>query len=258
LRRRLNRPERSAAEITTLAGFNSGDLITHVERHGAGLTPETLVYLLRTCSSPGLEGLRELVARILVGLPDGRGVFSGGHCERIIAAHARWFGFADNAESRNEFRAACHHKLWDAIAAGTEAKPFWEERFFRALKGVAIDVGRAMRRVHDSETSLAEAGCDPEEPEAIRDGKDLAMSVLDGLTDERLSMAIRGLPSAPRRAAWLRWKGGLQVESNDSHEVTVVTVMKISGSMVRRHLRTAKALLREDPAIRDLLRTDAP
>ena len=253
LGRPLSRPERSAAEIAALPDPASGDLSAYVEKYGADLAPETLVYLLRRLSAPGHEGLRERVARLLVGVPDGKGTFKGGHCEAIIRADARWFGFGDDLESRCEFRAACHQKMWEAIAAGTNAKPFWEERFYSAAKDAAIDVGRAMRRVRETETTLAEVGCDPEEPGIVPDDNDLETKLFDRLTDERLSRAIRKLPRGPRLAVWLRWKKGFQVESNDPNEQTVATVLKISGSMVRRHLRTAKALLRQDPDIRDLL-----
>ncbi len=251
LSRSLDRPTKSDKEVALLQGLPAADLVEYVKRQGDIFAPETLVYLLRNLCAPGLEPTREATARFLVGLPKGPR-FIGGHCERIIRARAKGFGFELNDEIQ-EFRGACHQKMWEAIAAGADAEPFWEERFFRALRDVAIEVGRARARLRDSETSLVAISPDPEEPDAIPDGKDPESTILDRLTDQRFAQALRGLPKGPRLAAWLRWRKGLKVESVDRSEQTVATTLKISGSMVRRHLRTAKAALEQDPDVRDML-----
>ena len=247
LSRSLDRPANSAKEVALLKGLPVAELVEYVERQGAAFAPETLVYLLRNLCAPGLEPTRETTARFLVGLPKGPR-FVGGHCERIIRARARAFGF-DTAVEIQEFRGACHQKMWEAITSGADVEPFWEERFFRALR----DIGRVRIRLRDSETSLVPISPDPEEPQAIPDGEDLEATILDRLTDQRFAATLRRLPRGPRLAAWLRWRKGLKVESIDKSEQTVATTLKISGSMVRRHLRTAKAALEQDPDVRDVL-----
>lgn len=241
----LNRTPRSAQEIAAFPDLSGPDCAEHLRNHGDSLCAETLVYLLREFERRGVHKPIEPCGRLLVGTlqPDGR--YTAGHCEGIIINVARSFGFARDDELRMEFRGRCHLKMWEAIRAGRARKPFWEERFSRALRLLAIDVGRSMRaemEAHDLDEFAEEAQVASDAvDEDVEDGWIAEMAATE------LRDAIRRLPEKERRVMWLRWVDDLPV--TDSEGPSIVSVLGISDSMVRRYERMAKERLRSDPAV---------
>lgn len=246
----LNRTARSIQEIASLPDLSGPDCAEHLRDHGDSLCAETLVYLLRECERLGVNGLVETCGRLLVGSlrPDGR--YTAGHCEGVIIKAARSFGFIWDEDLRTEFRGQCHEKMWKAIRAGREAKPFWEERFSRALSDLAIDVGRSMLAQMEALgiDDFAEGPEVPPDP-PDDDGEDAWVAEMAA---SELRDAIRRLPEKERQVMWLRWVEDLPVTDSDGPSIT--SVLGISDSMVRRYERLAKERLRTDPvvlAIRD-------
>lgn len=237
----LQRPQKSAAEVEHCTGLAPTALAMHVRSSGASLCPETLVWVVRKAIDLGDQQLAELVARALLGTRHDDGSMHGGHCEPIILATARDFGFADNEDARKDFRAECYERMWQKIKAATGEEPFWESRFLLALKELCIDVGRWTMVREDSLVGLADDD-DADFPDEQRDpGVDDA--VLARIGERRLRQLIRALPGKMAQVAWLRWIEGYQEHSDDPKERTIASLLVISDSMVRRYLRNARALL---------------
>lgn len=248
----LHRTARSRQEIAALPDPADPACADYLRRHGTDLSAETLVCLLRESERRESAEVFELCGRLLVGVPNEDGTYLGGHCEPLIQKMARLFGFGSDPDLRREFRGRCHSKMWQAIRAGHEGKPFWEERFFRALKLLTIDVGRSMRDELDSH-GITEfpVVAEPEEPTAP-DGEDLWLANMEV---GRLEDAIRRLPGNERRVAWMRWVEDYPVTDPDGPSIT--SVLGISDSMVRRYLRAARERLGRDPAVVALRRGNA-
>ena len=133
--------------------------------------------------------------------------------------------------------------------AGSEQKPFFEERFYPALKGLVIDVGRSMAAERDrhglDDPALDESsdyeGVAPVEGE---------IDPISGIVTDEIKDAIRRLPAPERDTAWLAWVQDWQIESKDPNaQRTVAAALKITGRMVRKRLSAAVQRLREDPII---------
>ena len=241
----LNRTVRSSREIADFPDLSGSECAQHLRDHGDSLCAETLVYLLREFERLAVFKLFEACGRLLVGKlqPDGR--YAAGHCEGVIINAARSFGFSWNDDLRKEFRGRCHTRMWEAIRAGRARKPFWEERFSRALRQLAIDVGRSMRaemEAHGIDDFAEDAGvaCDP--PDSDGEEVWVAKMAADELCD-----AIRRLPEMERRVMWMHWVEDLPI--TDSEGPSIVSVLGISDSMVRRYERAAKKRLANDPAV---------
>jgi hypothetical protein len=216
----------------------------HLAVQGTGLAPETLVFLLRDQRRRSHVAAAERCAELLIGQPLEKGLFRGGHCEPIIRATAQDFGFADESDDLDEFRARCYEALTDAIVDGSGKQQFWEERFYLALKRRAIDAGRAMRA-----ESHALVRIDEEHP-AVDSPLVIPEEHVSGRIDARCIMRVlRNLPRPQARAAWLVWVEGWHVESRDTEEMTAAKAMGVSGRMVRQYLAKARVTLMKDPVI---------
>jgi DNA-directed RNA polymerase specialized sigma24 family protein len=245
----VNRPARSLTEIECLPPIAAPALEGYLLQHGPALTAETLVYLFRELESAGRTELCQIVAALLHGLAVGTVPSRPGHVEHIVMSVGRGFGLTGDPERRKDFRGACYQQMWQAITAGRTEEPFWEERFYRALKFVAISAGRALRRALDKPwNACPEEGPQVDEVTAV-DADDQEDLVIGDLACGTIEAAIRSLPDLERTAAWLHWVKDWKVESDDPAEPTVAKAMGISGGMVRRYLRRAKDALRRDPAI---------
>jgi len=237
----LQRPQKSAAEVEHCAGLAPTALTVHVRSSGALLCPETLVWVVREAMNRGDHELAEHAARALLGTRQDDGSMHGGHCEPIILATARDFGFADNEDARKDFRAECYERMWQKIKSEAGEEPFWESRFLLALKDLCIDAGRWMNVREDGLMGLADDN-DADFPDEQRNaGADDA--VVARIDDRRLRQLIRALPGKMAQVAWLRWIEGYQEHSDDPEERTIASLLAISDSMVRRYLRNARERL---------------
>lgn len=243
----LQRLPKSAAEIAHCSGLDGGALDVHLREHGAGLAPETLVHLMRCACFAGAQERFERCAQMLLGQSGEDGSFVGGHCEPLIRRMAAHFSLTEDPDVTNDFRAACHAMMWQAILAGVTVKPFWEERFFRALKGVCLDVGRSMLEGRRRLVRFSEDGEDAAS-EQIVDGSTEDI-VLSGIDESTLRQVMRDLPPKVGRVAWLSWVEGFQASSKDSSEVTVASTLGISDRMVRKHLTRARELITQHPFV---------
>lgn len=248
----LQRPPKSEAELAKCGALAGHALAAHVRQHGAGFCPETLVYLIRESHTNPDRELVEVCGRCLIGAQLSGQVFGAGHCEPLIRAVGRQFGFAADPDLLKEFRGRCHNMMWRAITAGRAAKPFWEERFFRALRGVCLDVGRSMRNDQTRFVPLM----DDENPNAFEQGDaGMEADVLSGLDESTIRQLIRELPDRMRQAAWLCWVEGYQESSLDPSEVTVAMLMQLGDRMVRKYLKRARESLAKHPRI-EAMRSD--
>lgn len=245
----MDRPARSRQELAEFPPANSLARVQYLRERGHTLSPETLVRVAREACTTGDRSLVQECGRLLYGTPLGNGRFTEGPCEPMITSHARHFGFGSKEEDRIEFRARCHAALWQAIMAGSEQKPFFEERFYPALKGLVIDVGRSMAAERDrhglDDPALDESsdyeGVAPVEGE---------IDPISGIVTDEIKDAIRRLPAPERDTAWLAWVQDWQIESKDPNaQRTVAAALKITGRMVRKRLSAAVQRLREDPII---------
>ena len=240
----VNRPSRSVEEIRRLPDLGKEEAVLHhLRAHGDELGAETLVFILRDQTKRGHGMAAGACAEYLTGHPEMNGKVRGGHCEHIVRRTARTFGFAGDPEDLKEFRARCYEKLAPELAGDD---PYLEERFYRFLKWRAMDVGEVMRNEADRHASLQLDDPEPHERLPSNSEED---DLFSSLTQSELMTALRDLPRPERVAAWLAWVEDYQVESSDPTVQTVATTMGISGGMVRRHLRNARARLRSHPAV---------
>lgn len=241
----VNRTGRSLQEIAQLPALDTETrVLGHLAVQGAGLAPETLVVVLRDQRRRGHVAAAQRCAELLIGQPLEGGVFRGGHCEPIIRATARDFGFSDDSDDLDEFRARCYAALTDAIVEGSGKQQFWEERFFLALKRRAIDAGRAMRVESQALVRIDEEYLAVDGPLVIPEEQ------VSGRIDEQSIMqALRSLPGPQARAGWLVWVKGWPVESQNPEAMTVAKAMGVSGRMVRQYLAKARGTLMKDPVI---------
>ena len=72
--------------------------------------------------------------------------------------------------------------------------------------------------------------------------------------DLDVCVALQKLPDSQRQAAWLHWVERIPVESNDTTQQTVSTLIRKSGRMVRKYLRAARATLKTEPSVIELVR----
>jgi hypothetical protein len=245
----IDRPARSRRELSELPPADSRARVQYLRERGQTLSPETLVHVAREACTAGDRSVVQECGRLLYGVPLGNGRFTEGHCEPMITSHARHFGFGNTEQDRIEFRARCHAALWHAIMAGSDQKPFFEERFYPALKGLVIDVGRSMaaeRDRHGLDNPALDESSDYEGVAPV-DGES---DPINGIVTNEIKDALRRLPVPERDAAWLAWIQDWQIESKDPHEQrTVAVALKITGRMVRKRLTAAVQHLREDPII---------
>lgn len=213
---------------------------------GAGSTapPETLVAIIRDQWSRNHTLASEDAMRLLLGRQIKLGVYEGGHCEGIIRNQARRFGFHTPPDRLDEFRSRCWARIWDGVLAD---QPFWEERFGRAVKMRAIDVGRKMSAEARPAKSAAQSL-----PGSYQAGSPEG-DLLNRIDSQRLRIALADLPPRQRQAVWLRYIQDLPIESRDDDGSTVSGTMGISSSMVRRHLRAGIQTLRSNPEVAMLL-----
>jgi hypothetical protein len=247
----LARTDRSVAEIAALPDLADPGLRAYLRDHGDGLCAETMVYLIRAFGTQGNAGLQDLCTELLVGKaqPDGR--FEGGLCEATIRKQARHFGLANNEETWMEFRSRCHGRMMAKILVNSGQNPFWEERFHRALKLLAHDVGEAMRAERDHYVLESDSDGDDEGLPASADTPrtDEEEALLEAIGADAIKDAIRRLPNQQlRRAAWLRWVDEYPITA-EPVELSITSMLNVSDSMVRRLIRQAKQLLQADPTI---------
>lgn len=254
----MDRSPDSRSEISDLPSPSHPDFLDVLGRSGEELEPETLVYLFRECSAGGHRAELERVTKLLFGHPQDDGTCLGGFCEHIISRTARVFGLADRLESLGEFRQRCYAKILDKLEAGREEERFWEERFYRALKSVALDVGQKMKSEREKFVSAVEGESSEQDPPSLS-SLDIRSQDRDGeleseLDIQKLLSALRNLPVKPRRAAHLRWIHGYQIESKESDKTTVSSLMRVTPRTVRTYLTDAKDQLREDPDVQAMIR----
>jgi len=245
----IDRPIRARQELSELPPADSRAREQCLRERGHTLSPETLVRIAREACMAGDRSVVQQCGRLLYGKPLGNGRFTEGHCEPMITSHGRHFGFSDKEEDRIEFRARCHAALWQAIMAGSEKKPFFEERFYAALKGLVIDVGRSMAAERDRHALNDPALDESSDYEGVAP-VDWESDPISGIVTEEIKDAIRRLPAPERDAAWLAWVQDWKIESKDPNEQrTVAAALKITGRMVHKRLSDAVERLREDPII---------
>lgn len=242
---KLDRPARSVQEIEALPALGGPECTSHLQRKGTELSAETLVYLLREFAAMHKSKLFETCGSLLIGVPDDDGLYHGGKCEGIILNQARTFGFLRDPDLRTEYRGRCHERMWECISEGRSTKPFWEERFGAALRGICIDIGRALKaeRARHAIRDLAEDGLDPSE---LR-GNDDEHAWIAKMNAQELRMAIRELPEPLMSTAWMKWVEDFPITSPD--DVSITSVLGISDSMVRRNIRAAKSVLALNPTV---------
>jgi hypothetical protein len=244
----LQRPPKSAEEIDALPAFGTDEHTSYVRTHADKFQPETLVHLLRAAMSAFETSIAESCGRALVGQLDPKtGRWSGGHCEGIIMTVARDHGLTRDRDALRDFRGDAHGEMWKAICDGRAKKPFWEERFGKALKDKCIDVARKhRRRAQRREAEVSTEDCAvPPAPVALQD------ALLGMLAEEKLLGAIRDLPERQARAGFLVWVEGLPIEGNGGH--SACEVMGVSPRAVYKLLEKARAKLAEHPLIRSML-----
>lgn len=245
-----DRPPAVAEEISRLASLDPTARAAYLLAHGLKLNAETLVHLLREGARTGDTSLFQLCGRLLVG-NETQGMWSGGHCERIIRSLARYYGFHDDQDVLQEFRSRCHKEMWKAIHKGHAEKPLWESRFGYCLKRTCIQEARGLvRRLHHQERErpldeLQETLGYPSSPLPAPESE-----ALDRVTWDRLMAAVRRLPARQAQAVLLAWVEDRPVVGDAEDSVT--HIMDISESRVHQLLRMAAARLREDPAVRAL------
>lgn len=241
----LDRPVRSVREIEALPALGGSECAGYLQRMGETLCAETLVFLLREFATLRRSKLFEVCGALLVGVPDLAGRYQGGQCESIILTRGKPFGFLHDDELRTEYRGRCHLRMWECIIAGRVAKPFWEERFGHALWELCIDVGQSLtaelkrHAIIGSEEAIADPYEIPDD-----DGEEAwisAMSVQD------LRRAIRKLPEPLRSVAWMRWIADMPITAPEG--TSLMSVLGVSDSLIRRRLRQAEAELAKDPKV---------
>lgn len=253
----LDRPPDSRSEISDLPPPSHPDFLDVLGRRGEELEPETLVYLFRECSAGKHRSELNRITELLVGQPQDDGTCVGGCCEHVIFSTAKVFGLSDRPESLGEFRQRCYLKIIDKLDAGREEEPFWEERFCRALKSVALDVGRKMKAERERFVPAVEGESSEEGPPSFSSldnrSQDRDVEVISNFAIQQLLRALRSLPLKPRRAAHLHWIHGYQIESKASNKVTVSSLMGVTPRSVRTYLAEARDRLREDPAVQAMI-----
>ena len=250
----LRRPPRSAAEINALPPLGSTQCAAHVREFGQPFAPETLVYLIREATLRRDTALVEVCARFLIGHRSSGDGWEGGHCEPTISKLSRTRGFHRDRELRLAFRSGSLAKLAEALHAGRDAKPYWEERFGHAFKDACIDVARSLRRPRnrDMEAGLAQDGdeavdADDFDPKIELFDEAILRSLANSSHMNTLMQAIRALPPRQAQAAFLAWVDGHPLEGDGD---TVASIMGISYRGVYKHLEKARATLSADPVLR--------
>ena len=241
----LDRPARSIREIEALPALGGPECASYLQRKGKELGAETLVFLLREFAAMRRSRLFETCGSLLVGVPDGDGRYDGGKCEGIIVNQAKIFGFLRDLELRTEYRGRCHTRMWECISEGRSAKPYWEERFGSALRGICIDIGQGLKAELERHAiiGLAENDRDPYEIP----GNDDEDAWIAAMNVRELREAIRELPEALMSTAWMKWIDDFPITSPDGASIT--SVLGISDSMVRRNIREARASLALNPIV---------
>jgi RNA polymerase sigma factor (sigma-70 family) len=247
----LDRPEKSAAEIAAIVTLGTTQSHAYVRDHGAELSAETLICIMRGAKQRQDTALFELAGVFLLGRPGSDGRWTGGHCESVLAKLANTFGFRDQLERRVEYRSQCITELMRAIHAGTDKKPYWEERFGDAFRKACIDAARSMVRdervalgqdlVGEDDTDWDDGVPDPRTDDA---NDDALTRLARQDRDSRLLNAVRLLPPRQSQAVLLHYfeERAIAGQSADS----VAAVMGISETAVHKHLAKARARLRAD------------
>jgi len=220
----------------------------HVRARADDFAPETLVFLLRETASSRNTALFERCALSLVGRPGLQGGWVSGHCEPIIRSVGRTL---HDKQALDDFRQMCYEEMFSAIRAGRAKKPFWEERFGRALKQLCIDVLRSVNRRLDR----FEAAVNRVDPEAMELETDHSMSPDDGLFQQVLGQDLHAaILRLPRRQAWAAYLAWIDVRPIESeNDGSVKNIMGVTARAVYKLLREAKQRLAADPQIRKYL-----
>ena len=244
----MNRPPRSVAELEAMPPRGTTEWEVHVRVRADDFAPETLVSLLRETASSGNTGLFERCALSLVGRPGLHGGWVSGHCEPIIRSVGRAL---HDKQALDDFRQKCYEAMFTAIRAGRAKKPFWEERFGRALKQLCIDVLRFVNRGLDH----FEQAVNRVDPAAMEVETDYSISPDEGLfqqvIEEDLRAAILRLPRRQAWAAYLAWIEVRSIESED--DGSVKNIMGVTARAVYKLLGEARQRLAADPQIRKYL-----
>lgn len=244
----LNRPPKSAIEIAGLPGSGTTDREAYVRANADSFTPETLVHLLRDAAARGNTALFERCAIALTGLVGPGDRRAGGHCEGIILSVAKSRRFHLDPHTLRLYRFRCHEAMWRAVHAGRAKKPFWEERFGRALKQLCIDEARRLARER-----RRERGDDVEFVELTEEAVSLGQEtvhdeVWQRLVEQDLEAAILRLPARQARVAFLTLLERRPVGSADPG--SVMNILGVSEREVYFLLGKAKAALALDPEMR--------
>lgn len=252
----LQRPLKSAAEIAALPELSAPEFDDHLEKHGPGFDPETLVYILRKLQDSKDTTRFRRCGEFLVGIHQQNGSIEGGHCEGIIRNLAKAFRLLE-PEILRDYRADCYALLWREISARRPKSGIWEERFGLAFRARAIDAARSLHRKRNREKMLLPLVEEGEEAvEGLEEEGALDDMVSSTINRELLLLVLQQLPPKQAMAAHLVWVEGWLIESEDREETTAATVMGITGRMVRKHLRSARERLRVDPLLRAILEDD--
>lgn len=242
---KLDRPARSVREIEALPALGGPECTSYLLRKGKELSAETLVFLLREFAAMHKSKLFETCGSLLVGMPDGDGRYHGGKCEGIIVNQAKVFGFLRDMDLRTEYRGRCHTRMWECISEGRLAKPYWEERFGRALQAICIDVGQGLKAELERH-AISDLADNDRDPYEIPDNDD-EDAWIARMNVRELKQAIRELPEPLIRTAWMKWVDDFPITSPDEESIT--SILGISDSMVRRNIREAKATLALNPIV---------
>ena len=150
-------------------------------------------------------------------------------------------------EDRKDVHSEAIRHMFQSLQAATGEEPtFWEERFGRAFKQSCIDaVRRQRKKLHKATESIHDM---PEDANSPDDG-DLAAEIAERIDLVSLQRIISQLPPLEAAAATLAWIERRKISGPDS----VSEIMRISPSMVHRHLRSAKRRLTKNPRFRALL-----
>lgn len=245
-------PDHVAEQIALLDALRPHERESYVRAHGREMSPEALVHLLRTGIGEADTTLFDLSGRLLVGGegPDGR--CHDGHCEGIIMALAKYYGFHVEAATLQDYRATCHSEMWKAVYAGSSEKPFWSIRFGWCMKRLCIQVARgfvrARQRQGKFEERLPEWDPEGDEAQTLGDGGSLEDEVLRQLDGGALMSAVRRLPARLAQAVTLAWIEQRPIEGKGQD--TVAGIIGVTPRRVYQLLREARARLLEDPVVR--------
>lgn len=186
------------------------------------VSSETLVGLTRAFIRGGREDFASRVLRVL--------------CRRVAGRTARHLDIwgVTIREAREDLTQDILRVLLECVVSVEPDQEFWECRFWTCFDRRARTLLRDAMRAR-AELSLDETG-ESLSP-ALRD-----TSVSVELKTET-ALALEALPEPVRTAFYLKHYGGYKEESSMPEELTIASILGVTGRTVRNYLRRAENIL---------------